>query len=190
MDNMYSIISLGIDCSIAYQLCIRNNNNHLKSPFDWMFCEKITDIIELIDNKFNDFTKYENYELLPIKSTTFFGLNNALEIHKRANFIMKHKYYKIRLPHELETIDDILKFKTRYNELICEFYSYNNIYDKIKFVRLGKEGDAVHINKLYEVLGKYFDNFVIEFVNVSKYVTTDWKKNELPWEDIFNGRYI
>jgi hypothetical protein len=158
------------------------NIKYISSPFDWIYSEKITDIIQLIDNKFYGFTNIDNYNIQLIKENTFFGLNNALELNKRSNFMMKHKYYKIRLPHELEILDDILKFQIKYDKLIDEFYKYDNL----TFIRLGKKDDINFLDQLIIVLKKYFANFKIIFVDISKYQTSNWQKNELSWDKIFN----
>jgi hypothetical protein len=173
------IISLGIDCSIAYQMN-KHNKKYILSPFDWIYCEKLSDIIKLIDNRFINFTNIDNYNLVPVKQNTFFGLNNVLEINKQSHFIMKHKYYKIRLPHELETLDDIPKFQIKYSKLIDDFYKCDNI----TFVRLGKTNDIKYLNELNNVLEKYFDNFDVRFVDISGYDTISWQKDELPWNEI------
>ncbi len=177
------IISLGIDCSIAYQLITRNNTNYYNSPFDWIYSENLNDVIKLIDNKFDGFLDINNYNIVKCESNKF-GLDDALNEVEYSNFIMKHKYYKIRLPHELYDLGDIYKFKERYGKLINYFYSLDELNEKIIFIRLGKNKDHDKLSELEQVLNKYFNNFIIRFVNISNITTASWKKDEINWTQL------
>lgn len=177
------IISLGIDCSIAYQLINHENTNYYRSPFDWIYSENLNDVIKLIDNKFDGFLDFNNYNIVNCDSNKF-GLDDALNEIKFSNFIMKHKYYKIRLPHELYDISDLYKFKERYSKLIDHFYSLDKLGEQIIFIRLGKNKDYDKLPELEKVLSKYFNNFVIRFIDISNITTSSWKKNEINWQQL------
>jgi len=140
---------------------------------------------ESVDN-IDDF-----YDIIEIKNNNFLITNNNTnKIYSK--YKLSHKKYKIVLPHELTSIDDtsITEFLNKYKRRINRFYDLDTLIDtELIFIRLGTGKDIKHLDKLNEVLTKYFKKYKLKFINsseLSKTVkTSNWKRDEYDWENLF-----
>ena len=194
MDNKVLHISLGNDCCIAYQLK-KYNKLEKYYPFDWIKTKNFNVILDLIENKFENFINPE-YLVKYKDSDKFFSFsdddnnNNYCNTEKE---IYKNTLYNICFYHDI--INE--EFYNKYNRRINRFYQdiidmqYNNLIVFYRFVgsknlnenskkRFDKIIKNINPNvkyKLIEIIALQNDN--IEFI--------DWKRDNYDWKNIFNN---
>jgi len=179
LNNIY--VPLGIDCCIAHQLN-QLKLRHFSLPFDWSYTKNLSSIIEILNDNFSSFLDISMYEIKEIESNSFPYL--VMDSSIVSKYKLKHKKYNIILPHELKSLDsyDIELFQNRYNRRIQRFIKLNDQNKKIIFIRLGITKELKLLDKLNESLSKYFINYEIKFIDLSKLgKTTDWKRDEINW---------
>jgi hypothetical protein len=187
MDHIY--ISLGSDCSISYQLQVRNLR-HISLPFDWIRINSLDDLIEILDNNFQFFNK--NYLEIIRDSDKFPLVDEEWNNNLNKNIILKHKKYNILFPHEISyDIDKIVIDKNidimveKYNRRITRFFDIiKNSKIKKTFIRItGKKEDE---KLLYKTLEKISNNFVLKYIYMDKSIKyISWKKEEIDWDALF-----
>lgn len=201
--NNKIVISIGCDCSVAYN--IRKLNFAKEAfPFDWMKLEKVTSIINMIQNDFEGFCNIDQYEIFPQYANFMYNENeeesvdlvNLTEIpEKLSKFKMVHKKYRFTLPHEYDGEHlDIEKFKAKYTRRIERFRKYvKDSKFEITFIRLGSFKDKKHMGTLSDVLDDYckHDNFSIYYLNESLYELPKtenfiWTREHIPWLKILS----
>jgi hypothetical protein len=201
MDNLNIAISIGNDCSVAYNIRKLNYAN-VAFPFDWMKLQNLKSVIEIIKNDFAGFCDLDQYEILP--QYTNFAYNdqedelidvvNITEIPSiTSRCKLVHKKYGFILPHEFNgDYLDKEKFIEKYNRRIARFRKYvkDSRYE-VRFIRLGIFKDKNYIDELTEILENYckHDNFVIYNINESLYELPKtenfiWTREYIPWDKI------
>lgn len=198
-------ISLGGDCSVAYNLQ-KFNKRTFAYPFDWVRINSLNIISDIIENEFNDFIssvkKIDESNKFPLIDDNFNdNTNNTL--------IMENKY-GVRFYHDFSVnynLDEIIeKYNRRIirfinliksNKSICfiRYESKNNIIenDIIRFIGIIKKINPniqfriiliIHNpknNKLCISLNENIKN-VIVVNDVSKF--DSWKRENINWNDI------
>ena len=170
-----------MDCCIAYQLNLQENNNYSGIlPFDWCLSKNILDIINIFETNWIHFLNKDNWIIESINNDNFnLGLSNT----NKSKFRVKHKIYKLVYPHDLleSNIDYFIdKYTRRINRL------NNLITEEIIFIRIGTNKDIIYIDKLNNLLKSIFINSKLKFINSIDYKTTDWKRNNIDWKKIIN----
>ena len=183
MESNYIYVPIGIDCCIAYQLK-KLNLRHFSLPLDWSYIKNISSVIEMFNDNFLSFLDISMYEIIKIKSNNF-SYNKTNEI---SQYKLKHKKYNIILPHELKSLDanEIQLFINRYDRRIKRLFELYNQPTKIIFIRLGFTKELKLLDELNNSLSKYFSNYELKFIDLSKLEKTiDWKRNEINWIKYF-----
>ena len=193
-----TFISLGGNCSIAYQL--KKLGLRDKSyPFDWckMSINKLNKVLE------NDFKNFSDIKIFK------FSKNHLLEnddlLNDNGSYTVKNTY-NISFAHELKTDneEELKLFKETLERRIERFKKIKS--DNLTFVILNlenKQNDKLNVEILTKNLKIYFKNFKIIYlglnVNINdenkeiKYVKlnvndwVDWKYSNLNWNEIFNN---
>jgi len=179
-------ISLGGNCSIAYQIN-KHNVNYTKSPFDW--CKtSLKQMIKVFENNFED---YNNLSYVKISL-------NHLSIDNKPSCILKN-IYGIQFAHEIVDKYEIDDYKNILLERIRKFISLKE--KEIIFIRIELENNNNNFTELLLLLDKYFDNY--KFILISKINPKinkiihyelpefiDWKFDNINWNQIFNLRLI
>ncbi len=189
MSQIY--ISLGNDCSIAYQLQ-KHNLRHYAFPFDWIKSNNIDDIIYLLNNNFQFFAEKEHFKIVK-NSDKFPLLDEKWDDNINNNIIIKHQLYNFTFPHEINYINDkneinnqIENMCAKYKKRIKRFYDIlKDDGIKKKFIRITHKKE---IPDLFEkCIGKICNNFEVQIIFIDKKTKfSSWKKDELDWNNIFN----
>ena len=187
MEEIYHI-PLGMDCTIAYQLM----QHHLRSfafPFDWMKINNIHDLLDVLDKRFFNFLNKDKW-IVSTQTPNFNHIDDDIDTIKSL-LKLKHKDYKIILPHEAigDTIDldEIMdKYKRRidrFNEIIT-----SSKY-KIIYIGIDKIND-LDKQKIIKCLDGYgCINYKIQFIEYLNYPLIgdySWHRNWIPWNILFN----
>jgi hypothetical protein len=184
-------ISLGSDCSVAYQLG-RNGLRRNAYPFDWIRINGLEDIEKLIDTNFQYFFEPE-YLVKERESTNFHYIEDDWTDYidpTCINIILKHKLYNITYPHDIRAINyetDMLSAIEKYKRRIIRFYEILKD-DAIKKVFIRTTQKKENIDELDKILKKYTKNYEIRLIVLDKLSLskcTEWKKTELDWEKYF-----
>ena len=186
-------ISLGSNCSVAYQLQKRNLKTK-SYPFDWC---KIS-ILQLVKVLNNDFNNYVN--TLEIKKISY----NHISIFGDYSLILKNKY-DIQFAHEIIKDEELDNFKIKLDQRITNFKSLAS--DPITFIRIElkpiKQIYEQYIIKLVELLKKYSSNFILKIIINSNIIFTKlpdnvqiikfskfdsyWQMNHIDWDSLFES---
>ena len=186
---MSTYISLGSNCSVAYQL--KKRNLKTKSyPFDW--CKiSILQLVKVLGNNFNWY-----FESLEIKKISY----NHSSLFNNYSLILKN-IYDIEFAHEITNNDQLTEFKNKIKNRIDNF---NSLTDKIIFIRIElkpiKKIYGEYIIKLVELLNNFSTNYILKIIintdiqfnglpsNVQIYkfneFTSDWQMNHINWDSI------
>jgi hypothetical protein len=190
-------ISLGSNCSVAYQLKKKNLKNDCY-PFDWC---KIS-ILQLIEVLNNNFENYSNSIIIKKIS------QKHSSIISNYSLILKNKY-NIQFAHEIDNESKLSIFINKINTRIKNFTSISLI-DKITFIRIELKPIKLiyreYIIKLAELLNKYSSNYIlkliintnIEFTNLPLNIQiykfnefdSNWQMNSINWNYIFDLNLI
>lgn len=186
---MAEYISVGSDCSVAYQLQKFGYRNKAY-PFDWIHTKKLRKLIELIDNDFDIFTdlKVKNY------SENFPYLNTGIwTLDKLGTTRVTNIKYKIDFVHDFKTSHintEIDHVKQKYNRRIKRFYEIMKDETKKKIlIRTGSQKEDIYIKLLEQcLLKKGCCNFRISFLPFENIpISIDWKKDSFDWKDYFES---
>jgi hypothetical protein len=176
-------ISLGSDCSVAYQLDMLGLRKEAY-PFDWIRCNRTEDIISLMENKFQHF--FDEEYLIKEKEVDNFPLikDDMILSNKSINIVMKHKLYSIIFPHEIRKgyeYLDMMIVKEKYMRRVNRFYDVctNSIVKKV-FVRITNKKDDYE--KIDRCLKKFACNYELRIILIDKKTKySNWKKDEIDW---------
>lgn len=172
---MVKYISLGMDCCLAYQLEKLNIKIYETMPFDWCLSTNILDIIHIFETDWIYFLNKNNWIIESINSDNF---NLNLKENIQSKYRVKHTIYKLIYPHDLleNNIDYFIdKYIRRINRL------NNLLFEHIIFIRIGTNKDIKYIERLEYVLKSKFINSRLQFINISEFKTTDWKRDNIEW---------
>jgi hypothetical protein len=196
------IISLGSNCSVAYQL--KQHNYRFNSyPFDW--CNiKINQLINVLKN---NFVNYENIKINKLSENHPAFLNNnsnnPVSNNPKPSYILTNDY-NIKFAHEVISNNylDCEEFKNKLIRRINKFKNlihnrHNPIFIRIELNNFNKDSYYLLLNEL----DKYFDNYKLilisnnninhkNIINYKLYNFEDWKYNNLNWKNIFINTYI
>ena len=186
--NLVYHIPLGLDCTIAHQLKKRNLR-FAALPFDWM---KITidSLLDVLDNQFFNFLNKERWSIIE-QSANFNYVDDIDMVDTNSLLKLKHKDYKIILPHEAKNdiidLDEIMdKYKRRidrFNEII------KSNKCKIIYVGIDKIND-LDKQKIIKCLDDYgCINYKIKFIEYLNYPLIgdySWHRNWIPWNILYN----
>lgn len=176
-------ISLGSDCSIAYNL---QKLNYRKEafPFDWIITKDVATIIE------NDFVHFCDIDYLSFKKETHNfpkiiddWIEDGEEIstnEEKCKLVrVQNKYYNIHFLHDF-TDDNREEIVKKYKRRVARFYDVMNdptIHKKL--YRIGKSAD---LEKTLEQ--KQFKNYKLHTKKEIR--STDWKREDYDWESWFD----
>lgn len=183
--NVY--ISLGTDCSVAYNLQKYNVRKNAY-PFDWIRCSNFSKVVECIQNHFQDFIVQEKLEIIhcsdkfPLLKTDDFidgQFDNTLIVkNNRYGFKFVHDF-NVDIESELSQITD------KYRRRIERFYqTLVNPNIKVVFIRIGcsqlSHKDLEYFNS---VIRNYTTNYEFKYIKYHRKTKfQSWKREELNWE--------
>jgi len=188
-------ISLGSNCSIAYQLKKRELKDNYY-PFDW--CKiSILQLIKVLNNNFDEY-----FESLQIKKIS----QKHPSLFVDYSLILKNNY-NIEFAHDIINEAELNKFKNKIKTRIDNFTSIS-ITDKIVFIRIELKPIRPiykeYIIKLVELLNRYSTNYILKLiintnvdftdlpVNVQIYkfnkFENDWQMNNIDWDGIIGNQ--
>ena len=165
-------ISLGPTCSVAYQLQKLNLKKE-SLPFDWIRCNSIINVLDLIKNNFqgffDDLAYVRNDEKFPYISEDDSSISEKFDNLKD----METKIYKskhIGFFHDFKDGVSIDEVKEKYDRRIKRFYE--KIKNKSTFIRDEihfKNANIPYYNELNKILKDYNnDNQLVLIINISK----------------------
>ena len=187
-------ISLGCDCSVAYQLQ-KLNLRSSSFPFDWIRINH-NNLINILNNNFQFFTDIQYLNKIKIDKENKFPYleedwtDNILT----ENMIVHHDFLNIKFYHDFQNDDNLnnfydqkINFQIKYNRRIQRFRKVckDSSIKKI-FVRIIKNSEEKE--KLNKVLEKYCqnNNFELKTIIIDKNQKfASWKKDELDWDHFF-----
>ena len=177
-------ISLGSDCSVAYQ--IQKFVNQSRYPFDWIRINNIYDLEEIIETKFQFFINFDLFNFDKESDKFPYFEDNWID-DTSSNIIIKHKKYNIVFPHDVSKKDkdiSLVKMMDGYKRRIERFYeTLNDKNIKKVFIRLTHKNED--ITKLNILLSQITCNYEIKLIKIDKTIKYEsWKKDEINWKDI------
>lgn len=203
------IISLGSDCSIAYQLKKRGLR-HCSLPFDWITTEKFSSVIKLIQNNFNGFLDEDKLKLEYISFAHKFIADEDIaenEIIKdtESNYVYLNIKYGIRFPHEFQEhlMFNYSEFQDKYLRRIERFYDIIHSDEELIFFRYENKklnSDVLHSfhqlfkDKKYKLIlisrkeieiPDELSPFIQSYLDKSYFV--DWKRDTIYWDFIIKN---
>ena len=187
------IISLGCNCSVAYQLNKLNLKNET-FPFDWSK-NNINQLIKVLENNFLDYSDSLLINKISHKHKNIYN-------NDESSLILKN-IYNISFAHEIN--DNIDSFKEKLNRRISRFKNLNS--EEIIFIRieLSPINDSYKnkIIKLCELLNNYSNNYTLKLIikntiylsdldlikyNIKIYYfddfDSDWMMNKINWFNV------
>jgi len=189
---MAIFISLGSDCSTAYQL----NLNKLRTsayPFDWVRCNDFNTTVDCIENNFEHFLNQTDLQTIPseknnhpyMQDDQFDTSTYGLKVVNKKNNI---RFYHDFLHNLSEEYEDVRK---KYDRRIKRFYETLEGKKRIVFVRVERsEIPEKTIRRFNNVIQKYTNNYSLCVVVLKKYKNIQfksWTKDEIDWNDIFSN---
>jgi len=178
-------ISLGPDCSVAYQ--IQKFLNQSRYPFDWIRINNICDLEHIIETNFQFFINTDLFDF-DRESNKFPYVDNDWIDDISNNIIIKHKKYNIIFPHDITVKDkesSLIKMIEKYDRRIQRFRE-TLIDDTIKkvFVRVTHKNE--NIDRLNMLLSNITSNYEVKLIKFDKTIKYEsWKKDEIDWLSIF-----
>lgn len=154
------IISLGINCQVAYQLRI-HGLRYEAYPFDWIICP-FEALIQLLENKFEDFLAPEY----------------LVFIHTEKDKHILHTKYGIKFLHDFKLVphfmNDYEKVKTTYDRRIKRFYQ--KLSEPCRALLIRRKITKKQAIQLKQVLQQQFPqaNFLIQAIDNSEEIKVDW----------------
>jgi hypothetical protein len=189
-------ISLGLDCTLAYQLK-KHNLRSFALPFDWANVKNISSLIDIINGNFFNFLKKEEWVQEPQSNKFFsFGTNDDNSISETKSLCrLSHRKYNIILPHE--AINDTIDFEifiNKYSRRIERFANIFKLYSNIKiYVGVDKinDVDKQKLNDSIDKFSNYSNNFELIFIEYSKYICAgefNWTREYIIFNDFFKNK--
>ncbi len=169
-------ISLGSDCSIAYNLQ-RLNYKKESFPFDWI----LTKNLAVLEDNFLDFL---NIDFLTVKNKVNFCKIDEVFTDVKENMLrIKNIKYNLYFLHDFTSLEDINIVKEKYDRRINRFFKImqdENIEKRL--YRISKYDEREYIEK---ILSK-FKNWKLYIKLYSELPSCkDWKREEFDWESWF-----
>ena len=175
-----TFISLGNNCSIAYQLNKLKLRN-IAYPFDWSNI-KYNQLISVLKNNFED---YENIEIKKYSNQHF-----SINTNSDSSYIL-HNKYNITFAHEVLNINEINNFKSKLKRRILRF---KNLSGYITFIRI-EQKNINNYDNLINILDKYILNYKLiiisnniihhpKIINYKLPTFIDWKYNNINFNTI------
>jgi hypothetical protein len=180
-------VSLGSNCSIAYQLNIHQLRCEAY-PFD--FCSTpINKLLKVFHHSFNNFHKLSKVKI---------SSNHKRFTDNKDSYVLKNSY-GIRFAHEIVDEKEIEFFQERLKCRIERFTKLlNPTFIRIETENLKYENFIKKYTQLLEILKTLFQDF--KFIIISKYEIiheniiwiqlkefhSDWKYDHLDWTTIFD----
>ena len=163
-------ISLGYDCSIAYQL--QKKGLRTKAfPFDWCLVPNIYSVIQDDFNQFFNFRFKNKSKNFPVIKNKWVDREMNKETIRVVNTYGVHFVHDFLLDYDLDEI--ICKYKRRINR----FYDIMKSNCQKKLYRLTKKKDEC-LEKLF--YSKGFINFDIKYIYFQDLpLCKSWKKKEV-----------
>lgn len=155
------IISLGMNCQVAYQLRI-HGLRYESYPFDWLICPADA-MIALIENNFEHFLEPQYLQF----------------IHTEKEKHILNTYYNIKFIHDFKLndsfMDDYEHVCQQYSRRIQRFYQKMNESSRALLFR--KNITHQQTAKLTDLLHRLFphNSFLIVAVDNSDEIKTDWQ---------------
>lgn len=191
---MKKFISLGCDCSIAYQL----TNLGLRTesyPLDWCSSPYLDTIIKLFETNFVDFANFSSYQIKS-QSLEHFNTNTndnlCLDTNIKSHYKLYHPIYKLTLPHEyIGDQIDIEQFENKYTRRVKRLLSsLDNEDNELIFIRLGNSKEKEKIKELENILyARCKCKFNIFYINYDDYQTDKfiWYRDYIPWKSLLTS---
>lgn len=194
-------ISLGSNCSIAYQL----NKYGLRKtsyPFDWC-CLNINQLINVLENDFEDF---ENFKIKKLSDQHLDMESN------KPTYIITNKY-GVKMAHELCEDGDIEEMKEKIKRRVIRMKNNQRldiindepkIFIRIELNNLTQKNFEEKYTKLIKILDNKYHNFKLIIISKNnRFITNmqsinyiyfyqldrfsdDWKMDDLDWFNIFS----
>ncbi len=191
---MKIFVPVGCDCSIAYQLS-QLGLRGVSYPLDWCSSPHLDTIIQLFENNFKGFEKFDKYQIKPQSQAMF---NTNLETSLLLDETMKsynklyHLDYKITLPHEYVGNNiNSRNFEEKYTRRVARLLSLlDNMDNEIIFIRLGNNKEKTKIKELEKTLqARCKCKFNILFINYDDYKTDHftWQRDYIPWKSLLTS---
>lgn len=189
-------ISLGLDCTLAYQL--KNHNlRKFALPFDWSRIRSIKDLVEILDADFFNFLNPNEW----IQEKQSDNFVSCYDIQKKSKIRLKHKKYNIMYRHE--SIDDFLDldmFLEKYSRRIDRFRNFMKNQSKNKsknykkiYIYIGVDKiNKTDYERLLNCITKNYNilNFELILINYSEYkceIEFNWKRDYINFADLFKN---
>lgn len=183
-------ISLGGNCSIAYQLKLKGEMR--RYPFDW--CNiKINQLNNVLENNFINFINLKFHKLSE-NHENFQTLENK-------SYILKN-YYNIKFAHEISNKYNLKDFQLVLQKRINRFINLKNpIFIRLEINNISQKKFEKQYKKLIVNLEKFFDEFKliiiskndsftfekkeknIIFIKLDRF-SEDWKYPNVNWNEI------
>lgn len=180
-----TFISIGNNCSIAYQLQ-QLNLRYNSYPFDWakLNIKKLNNILE------NNFDNFSNLNIFKFSEKHLYKC-----IKNYGTYILKNDY-NVQFAHEFLNKYELHILKNKFEVRISKFRNIKNKYIIFVLLNLEKNIDS-ELNNLISNLQNYTNNFKILYISnyqikknkfiIPYYIDnhwSDWKFNHLNWYDI------
>ena len=178
------MISLGGNCSVAYQLK-KYDKRRESYPFDW--CNmKIDQLIRVLEN---DFIDYEDIRIVKFSDKHLNFKTNE------GSYILTNKY-GIKFAHELINELEIDELKSKIKRRIERFKLLRNvIFVRLEINNINEEKMNLKYNQLNQIISNYYQSKLIviskfRIENIYKWIRLeefeeDWKYDKVNWKDIF-----
>lgn len=180
-------ISLGDNCAVAYHLS-QLGLRQTAFPFDWMLSPKLCEIVNLIDNNFDDLFNVEHLEFKNYSDNfPYIEGDNWVE-EKSTTRRVRNKKYKVDFVHDFHNTDacNIEEVCQKYTRRIERFYNLmrnSHIVKKIYRISPSREGEEL----LYKCFSRNgFVNYQINFKTYSDLgKSIDWRFDNFNWRELF-----
>jgi hypothetical protein len=183
-------ISLGSDCSIAYNLQILGLREE-SFPFDWILSKNVVNILK---NNFEDFCNPKFLKMVSIQDTEKFckidkNFKNKIVEKEKKNKMIRviHNKYKIQFLHDF-TLDffDVSEFFDKYQRRIERFIKImKNENIQKHLYRICKHDEREELERIFHE--KKFVNWTLHIKLYSEFpISNDWKRTEFDWKSWFS----
>lgn len=156
----YPIISLGINCQVAYQLRI-HGLRHEAFPFDWIICP-FEALVALIENHFEHFLDPEYLRF----------------VHTETEKCIVNTLYNVKFLHDFKLVphfmQDYEKVKAMYDRRIKRFY--HNLQNTPRALLIRRKITQAQAIQLQQVLQKQFPDthFLLLAVDNTYEIKKEW----------------
>jgi len=162
-NDPYIMIPLGSDCETAIQIR-RIGARKVAFPLDWLVSRDCDGICKLLENKFNNFLKFECLQNLG-------GDGERFVLHKDYNIVFVHDFYASK-PLDENVLHDI---RERFDRRIVRFMAACSSGKHIYFFR--KLSTYSQAKKLRDIISNQWPrlNFTLVVLDSTDEIKEDWK---------------